>query len=374
MTLDRDPQEVVEWLEAFDEVLLFAGPERCRELLSQLTERARRQGISCETLLNSPYCNTIPPHLQPPYPGDLELERKITALIRWNALAMVIRSNRQSSELGGHLASYASSADLFETGFNHFFRGNRSEDSSIRSSDLVFFQPHSAPGVYARAFLEGRLSEENLHHFRSEVGGIGLCSYPHPRLMPDFWEFPTGSMGLGPITAVYQARFMRYLENRGLIGRTDRKVWAFVGDGEMDEPESLAGLSVASREALDNLIFVVNCNLQRLDGPVRGNGSIVQELERLYTGMGWNVIKLMWGSDWDALFALDTNDVILRRLQETLDGELQSYAANNATYNREHFFNKNPELQALAGRFSDEQIDRLTRGGHDPIKIYAAFR
>ena len=286
---------------------------------------------------------------------------------------MVIRSNRQSSELGGHLASYASSADLFETGFNHFFRGNRSEDSSIRSSDLVFFQPHSAPGVYARAFLEGRLSEENLHHFRSEVGGIGLCSYPHPRLMPDFWEFPTGSMGLGPITAVYQARFMRYLENRGLIGRTDRKVWAFVGDGEMDEPESLAGLSVASREALDNLIFVVNCNLQRLDGPVRGNGSIVQELERLYTGMGWNVIKLMWGSDWDALFALDTNDVILRRLQETLDGELQSYAANNATYNREHFFNKNPELQALAGRFSDEQIDRLTRGGHDPIKIYAAF-
>ena len=371
--LDRDPQETAEWLEAFDDIMLFAGPERCRELLSKLTERACHYGISSATLLNSPYCNTIPPHFQPPYPGNLDLERKITALIRWNAMAMVMRSNRHSGELGGHLASYASSADLFETGFNHFFHGNRSGDSSIRSSDMVFFQPHSAPGVYARAFLEGRLTEDNLDHFRSEVDGTGLCSYPHPRLMPNFWEFPTGSMGLGPITAVYQARFMRYLENRGLIERTERKIWTFVGDGEMDEPESLAGLSLASREALDNLIFVVNCNLQRLDGPVRGNGSIVQELERLFTGMGWNVIKLLWGSDWDELFALDKSDVILKRLQETVDGELQSYAANDATYNRERFFNKNIQLRALAGNLSDDQIDRLTRGGHDPIKIYAAF-
>lgn len=286
---------------------------------------------------------------------------------------MVMRSNRESSELGGHLASYASSADLFEVGFNHFFHGNRPENSSTRSSDMVFFQPHSAPGVYARAFLEGRLTEANLEHFRREVVGTGLCSYPHPRLMPDFWEFPTGSMGIGPITAVYQARFMRYLENRGLIERTNRKVWAFVGDGEMDEPESLAGLSLAAREALDNLIFVVNCNLQRLDGPVRGNGSIVQELERLYTGMGWNVIKLMWGSDWDALFARDKNELILKRLQETVDGELQSYAANGAVFNRERFFNKNVDLQALAGHLSDAQIDRLMRGGHDPVKIHAAF-
>jgi pyruvate dehydrogenase E1 component len=370
--LDSDPEETSEWLEAFDDVLLLAGPQRARELLTKLTERARHTGVVLETLLNTPYCNTIDPELQPVYPGDLELEGRLTGLIRWNALAMVMRSNRESSELGGHLASYASSADLFEVGFNHFFHGNRSGDP-VHTADMIFFQPHSAPGVYARAFLEGRLCEKNLTHFRCETGGHGLCSYPHPRLMPEFWEFPTGSMGLGPITAVYQARFMKYLENRGLIKPSKRKVWAFVGDGEMDEPESLAGLSLASRESLDNLIFVVNCNLQRLDGPVRGNGSIVQELERLYTGMGWNVIKLMWGSDWDDLFARDTQGTILKRFQETVDGELQSYAANDATFNRTRFFNRNPQLEKLVSHLTDAQIETLTRGGHDPIKIYAAF-
>ena len=372
--LDSDPHETAEWLEALDDVLRFAGPERARELLATLMERARHSGVVTETLLNTPYCNTIAACQQPPYPGDLAMEGKITGLIRWNALAMVMRSNRESSELGGHLASYASSADLFEVGFNHFFHGNRAVDAPARTADMVFFQPHSAPGVYARAYLEGRLSESHLNHFRIETGGQGLCSYPHPRLMPDFWEFPTGSMGLGPINAIYQARFMRYLENRGLIAPSKRKVWAFVGDGEMDEPESLAGLSIASREGLDNLIFVVNCNLQRLDGPVRGNGSIVQELERLYTGMGWNVIKLLWGSDWDELFARDINGVILKRFQETVDGELQSYAANDAVFNRKHFFDQNPDLKALTSHLTDAQIDSLTRGGHDPIKIFAAFQ
>jgi pyruvate dehydrogenase E1 component len=371
--VQHDSEEIAEWIEAFDQVLRDAGPGGARELLMQLAVRARNHGISCAALLNTPYCNTISPDRQAPYPGNLALERKITAVIRWNALAMVMRSNRESSELGGHLASYASSADLFEVGFNHFFRGNLLEGSSGRSSDLVFFQPHSAPGVYARAYVEGRLTEKNLEHFRSEIGGQGLCSYPHPRLMPDFWEFPTGSMGLGPINAIYQARFMRYLEHRGLIASSARKIWAFVGDGEMDEPESLAGLSVAARERLDNLIFVVNCNLQRLDGPVRGNGSIVQELERLYAGIGWNVIKLLWGSDWDELFARDASGVILKRLEETVDGELQSLAANDAAFNRKHFFSKHPDLEALVSHMSDAQVDRLTRGGHDPIKIYAAF-
>jgi pyruvate dehydrogenase E1 component len=288
-------------------------------------------------------------------------------------LAMVVRANRQCGELGGHLSSYASIADLFEVGFNHFFRGDGMGQTSERTPDLVFFQPHSAPGIYARAFLEGRLTEDHLANFRREVGGKGLSSYPHPWLMPDFWQFPTGSMGLGVITAVYQARFMRYLKNRGLIHAEGRKVWAFVGDGEMDEPESVAGLPLAPRENLDNLIFVVNCNLQRLDGPVRGNGSIVQELERLFAGAGWNVIKLLWGSDWDDLFARDPNNVILCRLHETVDGEFQSYGAHDAAFNRERFFNKYEELRQLASHLSDVQIDSLTRGGHDPVKIYAAF-
>jgi pyruvate dehydrogenase E1 component len=279
---------------------------------------------------------------------------------------MVVRANRAHPELGGHIATYASSADLFEVGYNHFFRAGQ-------SGDLVYFQPHSAPGVYARAFMEGRLSEEHLSNYRQETGGKGLSSYCHPWLMPDFWQFPTGSMGLGAITAIYQARFVRYLEDRGIKSADNRKVWCFVGDGEMDEPESLAGLSMASREGLDNLIFVVNCNLQRLDGPVRGNGSVVQELEGLFGGAGWNVIKVMWGSDWDPLFARDTDNIILKRLHETVDGEFQKYAATDGQFNREHFFNKYPELQSLVAHMSDEDIDRLKRGGHDPIKIYAAY-
>jgi pyruvate dehydrogenase E1 component len=335
---DNDPVETQEWMDAFDDVLHLSGPQRCSELLGKLAEHARHRQIKIQPLLNTPYCNTIVRADEPAYPGDLSLERKITALVRWNALAMVVRANKHSTELGGHLASYASSAELFEVGFNHFFHGNESAADAERTADLVFFQPHSAPGVYARAFLEGRLSEEHLAHYRREAEGKGLSSYPHPWLMPNFWQFPTGSMGLGPITAVYQARFMHYLRNRDLLNPTGRRVWAFAGDGEMDEPESIAGLTLAARENLDNLTVVVNCNLQRLDGPVRGNGSIIQELERLFAGAGWNVIKLLWGSDWDDLFERDRNNVIVRRLHETVDGELQSYAANDASFNRERFF------------------------------------
>ena len=286
--------------------------------------------------------------------------------MRWNALAMVVHANKVASELGGHIATYASVADLFEVGYNHFFRAGQ-------SGDLVYFQPHAAPGMYARAWLEGRLKQEQLENYRQETGGKGLSSYCHPWLMPSFWQFPTGSMGLGALTAIYQARFLRYLENRGLLDTKGRKVWEFVGDGEMDEPESLAGLSLAAREGLDNLIFVVNCNLQRLDGPVRGNGSIIQELEGLFAGAGWNVIKVLWGSDWDPLFARDHESIILRRLHETVDGEFQKYAATDGRFNREHFFNKYPELQKLVAHLSDEDIDRLKRGGHDPVKIYAAY-
>ncbi|HMK23919.1 MAG TPA: pyruvate dehydrogenase (acetyl-transferring), homodimeric type, partial [Terriglobales bacterium] len=370
---DSDPAETREWLDAFDAVLRQAGPERGHELFRRLAEHARLRQVNVQPALNTPYCNTIPHASQSAYPGDLQLERNIIALVRWNALAMVVRANKHSTELGGHLASYASSAELFEVGFNHFFRGNDPDLDTERTADLVFFQPHSAPGVYARAFLEGRLTAAHLNHYRRETSGKGLSSYPHPWLMPRFWQFPTGSMGLGPITAVYQARLMHYLRNRRLLDPADRKVWAFAGDGEMDEPESIAGLTLAARENLDNLIFVVNCNLQRLDGPVRGNGSIIQELERVFAGAGWNVIKLLWGSDWDDLFARDREGVILRRLHETVDGELQSYAANDALFNRERFFNKYEELRDLVAHMLDEQIDSLTRGGHDPIKIHAAF-
>lgn len=371
--LDSDPQETWEWREALDDVLRCDGPQRCTELLHSVLEHARSRGVAVHPIVNTPYCNSIPPAAQPAYPGDLELEHKITAVVRWNALAMVVRANREGSELGGHLSSYASGAELFEVGFNHFFHGNDLAHDSERTADLVFFQPHSAPGIYARAFLEGRLTEQHLASFRREVGGQGLSSYPHPWLMPQFWQFPTGSMGLGPLTAIYQARFMHYLRNRGLLDPGDRKVWAFVGDGEMDEPESIAGLTLAARENLDNLIVVVNCNLQRLDGPVRGNSSIIQELERLFAGAGWNVIKVLWGSDWDDLFARDSANVILRRLHETVDGELQSYAAHDANFNRERFFSKYAELRQLVSHLSDEQIDGLTRGGHDPVKIHAAF-
>jgi pyruvate dehydrogenase E1 component len=373
ITQDTDAAETQEWLEALDCVLRSGGPRRCQELLCKIHEHARSRGIEVSSLLNTPYCNTIPLSSQPAYPGDIDLERKITSIVRWNALAMVVRANRHGSEMGGHLASYASAADLFEVGFNHFFRGSGTNSTSTNAGDLVFFQPHCSPGIYARAFLEDRLTREHLDSFRREVEGKGLSSYPHPWLMPDFWQFPTGSMGLGPIAAVYQARFMHYLNNRGLLSSAGRRVWAFVGDGEMDEPESTAGLSFAAREGLDNLIFVVNCNLQRLDGPVRGNGSIVQELERVFTGAGWNVIKLLWGSDWDDLFARDRNGDILRRFRETVDGELQSYAAHDASYNRERFFNKYDDLARLVSHLSDPQIDRLSRGGHDPVKIHAAF-
>ena len=371
-TPDTDQSETEEWLEALDSVLQFRGHGRSGQLLSKLLMHARSRGVDVSGLLNTPYCNTISRTDQPLYPGNLELERRITAIVRWNALVMVVRANKNDSEVGGHLASYASAADLFEVGFNHFFHGNRDAVSKPQA-DLVFFQPHSAPGVYGRAFLEGRLTEENLANFRREVGGKGLSSYPHPWLMPNFWQFPTGSMGIGAITAVYQARFMRYMENRGLLPSSARKVWAFLGDGEMDEPESTGGLGLAGRENLDNLIFVINCNLQRLDGPVRGNGSIVQELERLFAGAGWNVIKVLWGSEWDDLFARDTQNLIVRQLHETVDGDLQSYGANDGKFNREQFFNKNPELAELASHLSDAQIDSLSRGGHDPVKIYAAF-
>jgi pyruvate dehydrogenase E1 component len=363
---DADPAETREWLEAFDTLVQAEGRERAMFLLRKLLEHARARRVPMPPVLNTPYRNSVALADQPQFPGNLELEQRLSAIVRWNALAMVVRANRAHPELGGHIASYASAADLFEVGFNHFFRAGH-------EGDLVYFQPHSAPGVYARAFLEGRLSEDNLMHYRRETGGKGLSSYCHPYLMPSFWQFPTGSMGLGPINAIYQARFMRYLADRGLKDSSARKVWAFVGDGEMDEPESLAGLSLAAREGLDNLIFVVNCNLQRLDGPVRGNGSIVQELEGLFAGAGWNVVKLLWGSDWDPLFARDDDGVLLKRLHETVDGEFQTYAATDGRFNREHFFNKYPELTALIADMSDDDIDRLRRGGHDPVKIYAAY-
>ncbi len=371
---DADPQETREWLDALDAVISESSPQRATFLLQKLVQHARRRRVQLPTVANTPYINTIGLAEQPPYQGNLEIESRLGALVRWNALAMVVRANRAAPELGGHIASYASAADLFEVGFNHFFRaGSGGKEGAPSSGDLVFFQPHSSPGVYSRAFLEGRLSAEQLDNYRRETTGKGLSSYPHPWLMPEFWQFPTGSMGLGPLFAIYQARFMRYLEHRGLLATHGRKVWAFVGDGEMDEPESLAGLSLAAREGLDNLVFVVNCNLQRLDGPVRGNGSVIQELEGLYAGAGWNVIKLLWGADWDALFARDEHGLLLRAFHETVDGEFQQLAATDGNFNREHFFAKYPELQQLVAHLSDDDIDRLRRGGHDPVKIFAAY-
>jgi pyruvate dehydrogenase E1 component len=370
---DADPVETREWLEAFDTVIEAEGRDRATFLLRKLLDHARARRVPLPPVLHTPYCNSIPLAEQPQYPGNLDIENRILAIVRWNALAMVVRANREHAELGGHIATYASIADLFEVGFNHFFRAPRGDRAGERGGDLVYFQPHASPGVYARAFFEGRLTEEHLANYRRETAGKGLSSYCHPYLMPDFWQFPNASMGIGPITAIYQARFMRYLENRGILETAGRKVWAFVGDGEMDEPESLAGLSVAAREGLDNLIFVVNCNLQRLDGPVRGNGSVIQELEGLFAGAGWKVIKVLWGSDWDTLFARDEDNAILKRLHETVDGEFQKYAATDGRFNREHFFNKYPELKAIVAHLSDEDIDRLRRGGHDPVKIYAAY-
>jgi pyruvate dehydrogenase E1 component len=368
---DIDPVETQEWLESIDSVLKTHGPLRAHYLLDRLIDYSRRSGAYLPFKANTAYVNSIPPGREPVYPGNRELEKRIEAYIRWNALAMVVAANRKSSEYGGHLASYASSATLYEVGFNHFWRAASAE----HPGDLVFFQGHSSPGIYARAYLEGRLSENQLHHFRQEAGGPGqgLSSYPHPWLMPDFWQFPTVSMGLGPMQAIFQARFIRYLEHRGLATPSDRKVWAFLGDGEMDEPESMGALTMPVREGLDNLVFVINCNLQRLDGPVRGNGKIIQELEAAFLGAGWNVIKVLWGSRWDPLFARDTQGLLRRLMEECVDGEYQNFKAKGGAYTREHFFGKYPELRAMVANMSDEEIWRLNRGGHDARKVFAAY-
>ncbi len=366
---DQDPTETQEWLDAFDAVVAVAGSERALFLLHQLEERLRETGAHAPTLPYSAYRNTIPLDQQGPYPGDPVLEERLTSIMRWNALAMVARANHAHGELGGHIASYASAAEIFEVGFHHFFRASNGD----RLGDLVYFQPHSAPGVYARAFLEGRLSEAQLANYRLEVAGHGLSSYPHPWLMPTFWQFPTGSMGLGPLTAIYQARFLRYVRDRGLAQTDERHVWGVFGDGEMDEPESIAGLTLAARERLDNLTFIINCNLQRLDGPVRGNGQIIQELEALFTGAGWNVIKVLWGSDWDALFQRDTNHTLLRIFAATPDGEYQTLGAKDGSYNLANFFQQDPDLAKLVAHMSEAEIDALRRGGHDFRKLYAAY-
>ncbi len=365
---DHDPQETREWLEALEGVLQNEGVDRAHYLLEKLTERARKAGAYLPFNVNTAYLNTIPVERQERSPGDLEMERRIRSYIRWNAMAMVVNANR-GSDLGGHIASFASAATLYDVGFNHFFHAPSGE----HGGDLVYTQGHSAPGIYARAFLEGRISEEQMRHFRQESGGQGLSSYPHPWLMPDFWQFPTVSMGLGPLMAIYQARFMKYLQDRGIANTEGRKVWAFMGDGEMDEPESLGAISLAAREGLDNLIFVINCNLQRLDGPVRGNGKIIQELEGDFRGAGWNVIKVVWGSRWDPLFARDKDGLLLKRMEEAVDGEYQNYKANDGAYVRKHFFGKYPELLDMVSNMTDEDIWRLNRGGHDPRKVYAAY-
>jgi pyruvate dehydrogenase E1 component len=366
---DIDPQETQEWLDAMEAVLEREGVERAHYLLERLIDKARRSGAYLPYSANTAYVNSIPLTHQERFPGDRAMERRIRSFIRWNAMAMVVQANRMSTELGGHISSFASAATLFDVGFNHFFHA----PSKDHDGDLIFFQGHSAPGVYARAYLEGRLSADRLHSFRQEVDGEGLSSYPHPWLMPGFWQFPTVSMGLGPLMAIYQARFNRYLRDRGILDTHHRKVWAFMGDGEMDEPESLGAISLAARERLDNLVFVVNCNLQRLDGPVRGNGKIIQELEAVFRGAGWNVIKVIWGGYWDPLMARDKKGLLLKRMEEVVDGDYQTYKARGGAYTREHFFGKYPELADMVANMTDEDIWRLNRGGHDPHKVYAAY-
>jgi len=371
---DTNPDETAEWRDAFEALLAAEGAERARFILDQLAHRARGPKVAWSPERVTPYVNTIPVERQPAFPGDLAIEERLGSLMRWNALAMVVRANAAYGELGGHIASYASAADLFEVGFNHFFHAR----NEAHGGDLVFFQPHSAPGVYARAFMEGRLTETDLSFYRREItaaehGARGLSSYPHPWLMPDFWQFPTGSMGIGPISSIYHARFMHYLTHRKILNCEGRKVWGVFGDGEMDEPESMSALTLAAREKLDNLVWVVNCNLQRLDGPVRGNGRIIDELEKLFAGAGWNVIKLVWGSDWDGLFARDTTGALARAFAQTVDGQMQTFAAKDGRFNRENFFGQNEELIRLAQGMTDEQIDRLKRGGHDLVKIHAAY-
>ncbi|MRR36936.1 pyruvate dehydrogenase (acetyl-transferring), homodimeric type, partial [bacterium] len=358
-----------EWLHALEVVLesVLKDKESVRLplLFEKLTARLRESGISIPRLVNTPYVNTIPTEQEPPYPGDRELERSIKSLIRWNAMAMVVKANRMHSGLGGHISTYASAATIYEVAFNHFFHAR----------DMIYFQGHAAPGIYARAFLEGRLDANHLHNFRRDLAeGGGLSSYPHPYLMPNFWQFPTVSMGLGPIMSIYQARFNRYLKARGFISNEEPRVWCFVGDGETDEPETLGSLTMASREQLDNLVWVVNCNLQRLDGPVRGNGKIIQELESAFRGAGWNVIKVVWGSDWDTLLAQDARGLLLRRMEEAVDGEYQKYSVEPGSYTRKNFFGKYPELLEMVNSLTDDQIRKLRRGGHDPQKMYAAFQ
>ena len=366
---DIDPQETQEWVEALEAVLEQEGVERAHFLLEQLIDKARRTGAYLPYSANTAYLNTIPVSKEEKSPGDPAMEWRLRSLVRWNAMAMVVQANRKNGELGGHIASFASAATLYDVGFNHFFHAPTDD----HGGDLVFIQGHSAPGIYARSYLYGRLTEEQLLNFRQDVDGKGLTSYPHPWLMPDYWQFPTVSMGLGPIMSIYQARFMRYMQHRELINNSKRKVWAFMGDGEMDEPESRGAIGLAARENLDNLIFVINCNLQRLDGPVRGNGKIIQELEAEFRGAGWNVIKVIWGSYWDQLIAQDTTGLLLKRMEEVVDGEYQTYKANDGAYVREHFFGKYPELKAMVANMTDEDINRLNRGGHDPHKVFAAY-
>src|SRR6516164_85513 len=366
---DSDTIETQEWLDALAAVKEHRGIERANFIVSSVVDAAQRDRIYAPQSLTTAYCNTIPVEQQPDLPGDRATEHKLRSAIRWNALAIVLRANKESSELGGHIASFQSAATLYDIGFGHFWHA----PSDKHAGDLVYIQGHSGPGVYARAFLEGRLSEEQLLNFRQETGGRGLSSYPHPWLMPEFWQFPTVSMGLGPLMAIYQARFLKYLHGRGIADTAGRKVWAFMGDGEMDEPESLGAVSLAGRERLDNLIFVINCNLQRLDGPVRGNGKIVQELEAVFRGAGWNVIKVLWGSNWDPLLAKDTSGMLRQRMEECVDGEYQDFKSKNGAYVRQHFFGKYPETAALVKDWSDEQIWELRRGGSDPVKVYAAY-
>lgn len=366
---ETDPLETQEWLEALASVIENEGTERAHFLLEAMIDQARRSGSNLPYKATTSYVNTIPTHLQQRLPGDPEMERRIRALIRWNAIMTVLRANEKSPGVGGHIASFQSAATLYDTGFNYFFRA----PNENFGGDCVYFQGHSSPGVYARAFLEGRFTEDQMNNFRQETGGNGLSSYPHPWLMPDFWQFPTVSMGLGPLAGIYQARFLKYIHNRGIADTTDRKVWVFCGDGEMDEPESQGAISLAAREGLDNLIFVINCNLQRLDGPVRGNGKIIQELESNFRGAGWNAIKVVWGSYWDPLLAMDKDGLLKKRMEECVDGEYQNFKAKGGAYTREHFFGKYPELKEMVAAMSDADIWRLNRGGHDPHKVYAAY-
>jgi pyruvate dehydrogenase E1 component len=368
--VDNDPQETQEWLDALESIIEVEGDEKAHHILEKLIDMARRSGVNLPYSSNTAYVNTIPVDQQQRITGNQDIEHKIRSFIRWNAMAMVVKANLKPGAVGGHIASFASSATLYDVGFNHFFKG----DNHGNGADMVFFQGHISPGIYARSFLEGRLTEEQLDNFRFEVDGKGLSSYPHPWLMPDYWQFPTVSMGLGPILAIYQARFMKYMDHREIKATAGRNVWAYLGDGEMDEPESLGAITLAGREKLDNLTFVINCNLQRLDGPVRGNGKIIQELEAIFRGAGWNVLKVIWGSEWDQLLAKDKNGLLLKRMEEVVDGEYQNYKSKDGAFVREHFFGKYPELLEMVSDMTDEDIWQLSRGGHDPRKVYAAYK